>query len=262
MWRSSFFLAVVLMFAQASHAQRSPLEADRPDQTESPAIVPAGWFQLEAGCSRERSRVDGVTALCHSLPAMLAKMGLGRRVELRVVVEHSAEQAGEKALFRSGLLPIEAGGKVALFEERGIRPRTSLIAHAGLPFTAHEAFRPRTGYGTFRFTMQHTLTDVLSLGYNLGAEWNGDSPTADGVYTLTLGAQFTRVLGLFVEGYGAVNGRAPADHRLDGGATCRLGPDVLLDASGGFSLSAQCWFIGAGFSFRAPVFAARSPATP
>lgn len=243
-------------------AQVDPLEADRPDQTETPSIVPMGWFQLEGGWAREDASLEGSGVRVVSLPAILAKLGLCRIAELRIVMERAEERLLENdALPASGLLPLEVGTKVALCDEKGFRPHTSLLAHLGLPWLADYVFRPDEPYGTFRFSMQHGLSDVFSLGYNLGAEWDGDTPTATGVYTLTVGAAAGDRLGIFVEVYGSISDAQVADHRLDAGATFRIVPDVLLDMSGGRSLGEERWFIGAGLSFRLPVFVPRDVST-
>lgn len=241
-------------------AQMSAIETDRPDQTESPAIVPAGWYQFEGGCSHERAGNDG--AVEGALPTVLSKVGLARWAELRVITERARTLVGEGGQVTAHrLLPVEVGAKFRLMEELGLVPCVSLIGHVGLPFTAEAPFRPATAFGNFRFTLQHTLSERLNLGYNLGAEWDGDRPVATGIYTVTLGAEATGTLGFFVEAYGYINDTDAADHRLDGGAVFRIGPDVLLDASSGFSLGERRWFISAGLSFRAPVFVRReSPA--
>ena len=255
-------LPILMLLAGSLVAQMEPLEADRPDQTESPAIVPAGWFQLECGWSREEAEENGLSDTKNLLPASLWKIGLCKRVEFRLIIERIELHAAEgDAADQSGILPVKLGGKVSLCEEHGWIPRTSLIAHAGMPWLAHKELQVPEYFGTFRFTMQHTLSDLFSLGYNIGAEQDGESPTAAGVYTLTLGATASDRLGGYVELYGSLTDGSSPDHRFDGGITFRCGPDVLLDASGGFSVSgSHTWFLGLGLSFRVPVFVGRAVA--
>lgn len=249
-------LAILLPLLQAS-AQQGPLEADRPDQTETPAIVPAGWYQFEGGYARECAGRG--SAIAEAAPTVLSKVGLAPWAELRLITERTAMHRSDvNGSMTAGLLPVEVGAKVRLLEEHQWRPNTSLIGHLGLPATASPAFRPRTVFGNFRFTLAHSLSDHFSLGYNLGADWDGERPTATGIYTLTVAVAVTPRLGAFIEAYGFVNDVDAADHRSDGGLTYRLGPDVLLDASSGFSMVEQRWFVNLGLSFRVPVFAARA----
>lgn len=254
----SVMLCATVLSSGAAYSQMNPIETDRPDQTESPAIVPAGWYQFEGGCAHERAGAE--EPMEGTLPTVLSKVGLTRWVELRVITERArtlVSEDGKATTHR--LVPVEVGAKFRLMEERGVMPCVSLIGHVGLPFTAEAPFRPATAFGNFRFTMQHTLSERFNLGYNLGAEWDGDRPVATGIYTLTLGAEATETLGLFVEAYGCINDMDAADNRLDGGAVFHIGPDVLLDASSGFSLGEQRWFVSAGLSFRVPVFVRRVP---
>ena len=44
-----FILFFLLVFSVVAPAQVAPIQADRPDQTETPAIVPKGMFQVESG---------------------------------------------------------------------------------------------------------------------------------------------------------------------------------------------------------------------
>lgn len=242
-------LAAVLLQAQEVI---DPLEADRPDQTESPAIVPVGRMQLEFGWSCEAGEEQGTT---HALPALLLKPGVTRWLELRVIAERSIHSSDDRRT--TEWEAIEVGAKAALCAERGWRPRTSIIAHASFPGTARPPAPSNGAGGNMRFTCQHTLSSQLSLGYNLGAEWADGSITA-AVHTVTLGVSAGKRWGFFGEAYGwSVPGGHP-DHRVDAGATCRIGPDWLLDVSGGTSFDANGpWFIGAGCSFRIPVLAVR-----
>lgn len=225
----------------------APLEADRPDQTESPAIVPAGWVQCEIGWL---SGSDGSDAM-HALPAVLLKPGLGERLELRLGMERSvAHVGGERS---SGLEALEVGAKAALCSEKAWRPRTSVIAHVAIPGTAAPGFRPEGPAGNMRFTLQHTLSDRLSVGYNLGGEWEGGAFAA-GIWTATVGLGAGDRWGFFGEMYGSLGADGAADHWTDAGATFRMGSHVLLDTSFGTSLRGDgAWFVGAGLSFRVPV---------
>ncbi len=249
-----------LLLVGGVDAQQEPLEADRPDQTETPAIVPMGWYQFEGGYAREWSGFGD--AFEETIPTVLSKVGLARWAELRLITERAVPHPMvSEDPTSSGMLPVEVGAKFRLFEERGLRPCVSLLGHVGLPFLSSNAFRPRSTFGNFRFTLQHTLSDRFSLGYNLGAEWDGDRSTATGVYTFTVAAQASSRLGVFVEAYGFVNDVDAADHRLDAGLTYRLGPDVLLDTSSGLSLGERRWFVSFGLSFRVPVFVRRTMAS-
>ena len=248
------FALAGLLAATALHAQAPPFETDRPDQTETPAIVPAGWLQFEAGCALERTDSDGGAISAVTMPTTLVKVGLASWAELRLITEYQRIVSDqEDAAPVSGLVPVEVGAKIKLAAEQGLRPRMALLGHVGLPALAHEAFRPASVFGNFRFSMQHTLSARFNLGYNLGAEWDGERPVATGVYTISLGMVINDRTGAFAEAYGFLSDVDEPDNRLDTGLTYLLTDNVQLDASGGVSLLPGQWFISAGISFRAPL---------
>ena len=228
------------------------METDRPDQTESPYITKKRFLQAEFGFNYER--VDGQTQWVH--PTALWKFGLSDRFEFRMITElqSSREKVGAILLNRSGLLPIQIGGKLALIEESGWRPKTSLIAHVAIPNAGLPFFQiPKWG-PNFRFTMQNSLSDNAALGYNLGAEWDGFSSTPDWIYTFAPGMNIGANGYAYVEIYGSVRKGNSPQHSLAGGLAYYITDDAKLDISGSYGLTeaATDHYIAIGFSFRAP----------
>jgi hypothetical protein len=242
------FMSTVILHAQ----DIAPLQADRPDQTETPSIVPVGFFQIEAGVSKT-FYADRLSSI--SLPAMLIKYGLTDRFEFRCEFEKMKQEANNVTLSR-GYLPLNIGFKVALWNEKKWIPNTSFIFHYGLPFTASSDYKPLSQYNTFRFLMQHNLTDKLSFSYNLGAEWSGFTSAATGIYTVSASYAFTDKLGMYLEAYGFNSEDEKGEHLMDAGITYLVTNDVLLDFEGGTGIanSPQRYFIGAGLSFRFKTF--------
>src|SRR4051812_23805093 len=62
------------------------IETDRPDQTESPAIVPKRWFQFESGVIREAYAYNTL----YTLPTLLSKYGVSKKLELRLITEYTS----------------------------------------------------------------------------------------------------------------------------------------------------------------------------
>ncbi len=102
--------------------------------------------------------------------------------------------------------------------------------------------------------MQHTLSKNVSLGYNLGAEWDGDTPEPAFIYTLTTSFALSAKWGSYIELYGFAPQQSRADHRYDGGITYLLKNNILIDVSGGAGISsnAPSWYGSLGFSVRLP----------
>ncbi|MDQ3073421.1 MAG: transporter [Bacteroidota bacterium] len=250
---SSLFFGVT---EKVAAQELPPIQTDRPDQTETPYTVPKNHFQMENGINYEKVNDNEVNML-H--PTSLWKVGLNDIFELRLITEYSANRINDSGISptfirTAGLNPVKVGFKSNLCKEKGIIPLTSFIAHLSVPFLSSKQLASSYFAPSFRFTMQHTLSENVSLGYNLGAEWDGESAEPSFIYTLTTGFALTEKVGAYMEIYGFAPQTSPADHRADGGITYLISHNVLLDLSGGVGLTANApdYYGSFGFSFRLP----------
>lgn len=242
------------------HAQAGAIAADRPDMTESPAVAPPGHVQLEAGMSRGAYRsLSGWSSI-----AALLKFGLWPWLEMRVEAERLVVEEGPEGGPRlEGLTPVMVGTKLALCAEKGLRPRTALLAHLGLPEAASRQHRADRPFGTFRLAMQHTLSERSSIGYNIGSEWNGVDRTVTAIYSVSCGFDLSERIGTYGEVFGFINDAGAPVHQCDAGFTFRIGDDLLLDAEAGLAIDGSAaWFIGTGASFRLPAWRTAAPSGP
>lgn len=249
-------LAICLPACFPCSLQAQALEADRPDQTETPAIVPRKHFQFEMGFIYEEDKQVDLMQQSFTYPTLLAKYGVNKNFELRLIIEHSGtsvKNQGNKTKIR-GLAPLQIGLKAKLLEEKGIVPQTSLIMHVALPGVASQGLRSNYVAPNFRLVMQHTLSENISLSYNLGAEWDGVSPASTGIYTLTSGFKLSEKWGTYIELYGFLPEQSVASHSFDGGICFYPRPNIMLDISAGFGINeyAPDYFVGCGFSLRLP----------
>jgi hypothetical protein len=237
-------LAGVQVFAQEK------IDTDRPDQTESAVLVPKKYFQGEFGINKENF-TNGDYNLVH--PTFLLKYGISKRFEFRLEGEFVSEYQHliPNTKTTTELQPIEIGTKIALFEEKGLRPKTSLIAHVGLPLSLSG---PKTGQGlfpSFRFTFQHSLSEKAGLGYNFGAEWDGYGNRTGWLYTLAPGFDIGENWYLYVEAFGNYVWDT-WQHGADLGIAYYISNDTKLDLSAGLGLGNNPLknYIALGFSFR------------
>ena len=224
-----------------------PIQTDRPDQTETPYTVPKKRFQVETGFLYEHT--DGETKT-YSIPSVLFKYGLTNTLELGIVTELAAVKTANESI--TGLNPVTLRFKKNLITEKGLIPMTSLIGYLGLPSFASAGLKATYLAPAIRLTMQHTLSDKLSLGYNLAAEWDGETTAPAFVYTLTTGYAITPRVGSYAELYGFSPYKSKADHRFDCGLNYLLRQNILFDISGGIGLTenAPDYFMALGLSFR------------
>jgi hypothetical protein len=225
------------------------IQTDRPDQTECPFTVPRRHFQIETGFGYEKANADEQNFL---YPTILWKYGVNEKFELRLITELAANKTNDKNL--SGFNPVKIGFKTKLVDEKGIIPSISFIAHLSLPFISSRNFRSGFVAPLFRFTLQHTLSEKVSLGYNIGAEWDGESVAPTYIYTLTSGFAISRKMGAYFELYGFAPQKDKAEHRADGGISFFPKPNLMIDFSGGFGITSNAprYYGAIGFSARIP----------
>jgi hypothetical protein len=220
---------------------------------------------VETGWVFTRDDAEGVRQHTHEVPGTLVRIGALDWMEIRAgwagyVREEVKVGLAETEIEGAG--DAEVGTKFILHRENGWLPQTAFLAGVSLPVGGKDLSTERAD-PSFRFSLAHTLSDRLALGYNVGMAWDsgsdgaGDRDTLSNyLYTLALGIGLTERLGSFVEVFGEVAGSAdgPPAHSFDGGFTYLLRPNLQLDLSGGVGLSAAAddWFVGAGVSFRFP----------
>ncbi|HMU48110.1 MAG TPA: transporter [Chitinophagaceae bacterium] len=245
-------LTFLFFLKELKSQETGRMETDRPDQTESPVITKTNFLQGEIGFNYEKA--FGLATLVH--PTALWKYGVAKRFEIRVITEIASIESplvipyGNK--YDNGLLPIQIGGKLALTEEKKGLPKTSLIFHVAPNKLGSKKFRTSKWAPNFRFTMQHTLSEAVGLGYNLGAEWDGESGSPYWIYTIAPGFNIGKNWYAYIELFGAVKNNEKPQHAADGGIACYLSDNSKIDLSGGIGLSKESFdhYIAIGYSFR------------
>jgi hypothetical protein len=228
------------------------METDRPDQTETPFLIPKKYIQGEIGFNYEK--YDGLKTLVY--PTALWKYGLSNKFELRVITElttiETAAPLFPSTKKLSGLLPVQFGGKLAICMEKGIIPITSLIFHVAPPTLGSKNLHTNKWAPNFRFVMQNTLSETAAIGYNLGAEWNGEDNNPFWIYTIAPGFNIGKKWYGYIELFGAVSKTELPQHAADAGIAYYFTDDLKIDFSGGFGITEAAIdnYVALGFSFR------------
>lgn len=233
---------------------QSSIETDRPDQSETPVIVPKKYFQAELGFEKENSG-DRNYRLLH--PTALLKYGISNRAELRLEINPITEYVHliPNPVKTTGIEPVVIGSKISLFEEKKARPKTSLILHMGLPFLATKNLRTPHLQPSFRLAMQNSITNKIALGYNVGAEWDGTNPAPSWLYTFAPGFTLSQKWYAYIEAFGFIQKAELPQHNLDMGFAYSINNNMKVDLSGGIGLSKTSFknYVALGFSFRLPL---------
>ncbi len=246
-------------FQVKAQENATEMVTDRPDQTESSIVVPLKSLQIESGFVYAMDENTLTREKNISYNTTLMRYGLLENMELRLGIEYAGEETLDKNMetktSSNGFCPLYTGIKIQVAHERGLLPEVAFLAGLELPFTAHKTFKTSHTAANMRFSLSHTLSERFSLGYNLGAEWDGDTPVPSYFYSVALGLSITGKAGAFIEFFGLVPEKGNSTHLIDGGITFLINPNLQLDASGGLGLNEEAldYFISFGISCRLPL---------
>ena len=252
-------LTTVLISLSATAQDKIPeLITDRPDQTESTAVVPLRSLQIETGFLMQKNETDLSVERMFAYNTTLLRYGLLKRLELRIGLDLLSERLEIKDTdvkeLITGTGPLILQFKYRIAEERGWIPDIAFIGGAALPFTAKEFFRTSGVAPAFRFAFSHTLSDRMALGTNLGAEWDGESLSPGFYYSVALNIMGTEKLGLFTEFFGLMREPGKRMHLFDAGFTYLALHNLQFDISGGIGLNKTAYdsFVSFGVTYRIP----------
>lgn len=246
----TLFFTYILVLSN-NFAQDIPeLITDRPDQTESAAIVPKGSLQIETGVVFAQTKVEGILGDTNinefSIAGTLLRYGLNSSFELRAGGGYFNTDA-DQLFNESGFGDFIIGAKL-LLPVKNID--MALLAHLALP-VGNETYSPEKIEPELILSAAKDLSENISLGINFGGNWDSDIEEVSFFYTAALGFGLNEKLGTFVEVYGNLKEEL---HNFDGGFTYLISPTVQLDASAGVNLNGEntAWFLSSGISFRIP----------
>ncbi len=244
------FIFITSLFISLSCTAQEKIDTDRPDQTESAFTVPRGYFQAEFGFNKENT-IGKDYSLVH--PTALFKYGF-KKMELRLetTISSQYEHVIPEPQWSRGLEPVEIGFKAALCEEKGWRPKVSLIMHTTVPFLSSGVYKDSIMSPSFRFCLQHTTGEKSALGVNLGATWDRFKRHPQWIYTIAQGFDLGEKWYFYLEAFGSIsNGHRP-EHSLDAGLAYYISKDVKVDISAGKGISSEApkSYFALGFSFR------------
>ena len=231
----------MLSSAMSSIAQDSnSIVTDRPTQSAASAVQAKGDLLVEYGFVSEKA--GDFTNI--TLANLLLRYGVIDGVEIRITQNINQVSSDLDDSKVSGLSPLTIGTKVHLVEENGAVPQISVIGQVTLN-NGEEAFKPGETIPELRLNFSNTLSESLSLGYNLGMAFPQDNSQT--FYTLVLGYAVSTGVTVFAEPYGFFQDGV-SDHRFNTGVIYLAKENFQLDLSGGFGLSdvSPDFFIGFG----------------
>lgn len=228
-----------------------PIETDRPDQTESATLVPAGMVQVEGGATASRSGAVHTA----SYGETLVRIGVLPALELRIepLTQTTSRIAGRPST--GGLEDAAVGIKTPLYRRDSAQrrlPDVSLLVAASLP-TGARPFRGEGLQPEAKLAAQWSLADRVGLATNLTARRGreaGESYWERGA-TASFGFDITERTGSYLEWYAVRDGREVKARRvLNGGLTYKVTADFQIDGRIGRAEGERGGMIGVGMGRR------------
>ena len=255
--RTAGIAALVALTSVTAAFAQDPRElvTDRPDFTESSEVVGRGAIQIETGFTLESDRAGAVRSRAITTPAILARFGVGSRVEVRVggdgYLRGWTTSPASPAV--SGYSDVEVGAKVKWLDADGFD--MSVIPALSVP-TNDDHYSSGTFDTTVKVTWAADLPRAFGLSGNLNVARRGDQVGrfSQGAFSASLAHALAGPWGGYVEGY--VFTPPPrevgAAWTVNGGVTRAIGADMQLDLEigRGVNRAATDWFVGVGFVVR------------
>ena len=170
MKKIALFVFALISFVEIN-AQEVEFAADRPGASTGPAIVSKGVIQWEQGMQYDGDGAKGNFTYSNTL----LRYGLFDGVELRLGGDaFSYDYFGS---WKSAFSGLGIGAKIRCCDEQGAIPAVAVLADFQIPSTGTEGFAAEYFTPSLYLLFENTLSDKLSLGYNVGAEWDGLTPS-------------------------------------------------------------------------------------
>ena len=240
-----------------SFAQITPINSDRPGRTNTAFTTPHKWLQTEMGFQKQTEKYKPFTYkdTYLQIPSLLLKYGLNDRTELRLISALVYQNLGAVNLneVASGLSNTQLGGKFNFLNQKGILPKTSIIAHYRLnALNSSIVGKDTINGGNISLAMLNTISENFLIGYNIGVEkitWQYDAMY---FYSLSPKFNFAEKWQAFVEIYGNLWKGRNAQTTIDGGVSYYINDDFKIDASAGTRINknTNLKFYSVGGSFR------------
>jgi hypothetical protein len=264
---SVFAFSAAQIFAQDTPTPRKDdytIVTDRPSISYASSTVPRGIFQFESGYQYTRNNFrnqfgNNTYSATTNMPNIVFRTGITDRWELHLgwdLLKNKTVFNGRTIQNEVSSNALTVASRVAIIDKAdGWRPEMTFFGAVQLPFTTSD---PDGAINTlFRFCMQHSASDKLSVFYNLGADFYESSNGANsflqvaGAYTLGANYAFDDHWNLYGEIYGYLPYR-DFDHTFgfNGGLVYLINKQIQLDAVGGFTINGNNFspFFTLGFS--------------
>lgn len=222
----SLTLLLILFFCHCVSAQKaSPINSDRPDQSDGTYTMPKNTFQLEAGCTL------GKNINSYFLQTNMLRYGITKSTEIRILFDFGTV-GSEKGIFAPGI-----SVKQYLLPQKRWFPEISAVGYIRLPYLATDNFKTDSPAATFLLAFQNTITDQFSIGYNLGTTLDGDNAYNTWIVTASVAYQLTQKISFFLEYFSSFENILKPSSNIDTGVLWLLKDNFQIDLAIGTTIT-------------------------
>ena len=239
-------LSLLMIFSFAGlFAQEVEFTADRPGASTGPSTVAKGVIQWEQGIQYDGDGGKGT----FTFSSTMFRYGLFDGVELRLSGDGFIYDNANR--WKTAFSGVTIGTKIRCYEEQGAVPSIAVLANFSIPCTGTKGFVVENFAPSLYLLFENTLNDRFSLGYNVGAEWDGSSPSPATFLALSLGYSITDGLGCFIESYNYL-AKGGNQFCADFGFNYMVARKVQLDIAANLDLCdpAHCWAVSFGVAWQ------------
>lgn len=227
-------------------AQEVEFTADRPGASTGPGVVGRNVFQWEQGIGYDGDGGKGA----FTFSSTLLRYGLFDGMELRLGGDALIHHDGIK--WSPAFTGLTVGTKIRCFEGRGAIPAISLMANLAIPGTGNKEFVVDNVAPSLYLLFDNPVNDWFSIGYNVGAEWDGYQPIPSAFVALCFGFSITERLGCFAESFNYFS-RIGNTYGVDFGFNYMVHKRVQLDFAANINdltCPAQSWALSCGVAWQ------------
>ena len=228
--------AILLGFAAGfCHAQdvRTVYTPDRPGALADTGILPLHKLAWEGETGIE-SRSGGPRTW--TINSSQLRFGLFEDVELRVGADFLMVRDTPDANPQYGLAPLNIELKARFYEGSGILPSVGLLAGLVSSHVGSKWLLPSHLTPAMCLLFDHTVNDRWGINYNIGVQWDGETPTPSTFLGLGIICNITESVGTYIESYNYLHPVEPNQYMTGFGLTWMVSDRLQLDLSADLDL--------------------------
>ena len=245
-----FLVFIAVLFVSYGFAQEElpTVVPERPGYTWGAEVTPHHKIIWDQGIGYE-STPEGENTM--TLSSTVLRYGLFENMELRVGTDFIMYNKGEAIAPFTGVSPLTIGTKIKLYEGSGILPAVGLLAEVQSPHIGSKDLLPSYLAPSMYLIFENSITDWLSVCYNAGEQWDGESAKPTTFLGLALYFSFNDQLGAFVDTYNYLNSEEGNQYMLETGLFWQVSRRVQLDIEGDFDVQnfGKYYAVGCGVSW-------------